>query len=120
MTCKRAERGASVAVCARPDIDMPRGDQLVTQKGSGGQSYRDRDPRVSVRCNAMLIEHDGCTVDVVIIDVSSTGFRLESLNELVAGEDVLLQSPKQHPVRARIQWTRGFEAGGIFLESVAL
>ena len=92
----------------------------MAQKGSGSQGYRNRDPRVSVRCNAMLIEQDGCTVDVVIIDVSSSGFRLESRAELVAGEDVLLQSPKQHPVPVRIQWTRGFEAGGIFLESVAL
>lgn len=68
----------------------------------------------------MLIEPDGCRVPVVILDVSRDGFRLHSRDELVIGDEVSLQVARTPPVRARIEWTRGFEAGGSFLDSVTL
>jgi hypothetical protein len=83
-------------------------------------SYLKRDPRIAVRCNAMLIEDDGCSLEVVITDVSRDGFKLESQSELEVGSDVWLQVPKTSPVRGSIRWTCGAEAGGIFLEPAAL
>ena len=80
--------------------------------------YKNRSARIAVRYDAVLTEADGCQVEVVVTDVSSSGFRLESDAELVVGEEVLLQVPKHEPARARIQWTRGREAGGTFLEPV--
>ena len=82
--------------------------------------YTHRDPRVAVRSNAVLVEQDGCVIDVVITNVSRDGFRLESRCELEVGSDILLQVAKLAPVRATIRWTCGFEAGGVFLEPVAL
>ena len=86
--------------------------------GAGG--YKKRSARIAIRREAVLTEADGCEVDVLIVDVSKDGFRLQSPAELTAGDDVLLQVGKSAPVRARIQWTRGDEAGGAFLEPVDL
>lgn len=84
------------------------------------RGYKKRAARIATRCDAVLTEADGCRVDVVITDVSRTGFRLQSRAELVEGDEVLLQVAKDEPVRARIHWTRGYEAGGEFLDAVAL
>ena len=85
-----------------------------------GRGYRKRSARVRIRLDAVLREPDGCCIDVVITDLSKDGFRLQSRAELVCGEEVELQVQKRPPVRGRIQWTRGFEAGGQFLEPVEL
>jgi hypothetical protein len=85
---------------------------------SGG--YVTRDPRVAVRCEAVLIEGDGCSLDVVITDVSRDGFKLESRSELEVGAEVMLLVSKLAPVKAVVRWTCGHEAGGVFLEPVAL
>jgi len=82
--------------------------------------YAKRDPRIAVRCEAVLIESDGCTLDVVIIDVSRDGFRLESDSQLEVGSEIMLLVTKLAPVKAMIRWTCGHEAGGVFLEPVAL
>ena len=82
--------------------------------------YAKRDPRIAVRCEAVLIEHDGCTLDVVITDVSRDGFRLESDSQLEVGSEIMLLVTKLAPVKAMIRWTCGHEAGGVFLEPVAL
>jgi len=82
--------------------------------------YAKRDPRIAVRCEAVLIESDGCTLDVVITDVSRDGFRLESDSQLEVGSESMLLVTKLAPVKAMIRWTCGHEAGGVFLEPVAL
>ena len=84
------------------------------------RSYKKRDTRVSVRCDALLTEADGCELEVMITDVSRDGFRLESKSELEIGSEVWLKAAKLAPVRAIIRWTCGREAGGVFLEPVAL
>ena len=79
-----------------------------------------REPRVSLNCDAVLTEADGCTVDVVIIDVSQHGFRLRSLAELEVGSEVELQMAKVPSVRGQIRWTCGHHSGGVFLDPIAL
>ena len=82
--------------------------------------YIKRGPRIALRCPAVLVEEDGCVLEIVITDVSREGFRLESQSELEVGADVWLHVPKLDPVRGSIRWTCGFEAGGVFLEAAAL
>lgn len=79
-----------------------------------------REPRVTLNCEAVLTEPDGCTVDVVIVDVTQHGFRLRSIAELEVGSDVLLQMQNVPAVRGQIRWTCGHEAGGAFLDPIAL
>ena len=93
---------------------------MTKKDESTAASYLKRDPRIAVRCDAVLIEGDGCTLDVVITDVSREGFRLESDSQLEVGSEIMLLVTKLAPVKATIRWTRGHEAGGVFLEPVAL
>ena len=89
-------------------------------KSLTASGYRDRAARIAVSCDAVLIEADGCALDVVIVDVSRDGFRLTSQSELEVGSEVLLRMARLDPVRALIRWTCGHEAGGVFLDPVAL
>jgi hypothetical protein len=77
-----------------------------------------RERKAMLNCEAVLTEADGCTLDVVIVDVSSVGFRLRSVAELEVGSEVLLQMEKVPAVRGRIRWTCGHEAGGVFLDPI--
>lgn len=81
-----------------------------------GPGYRGRDRRVAVTMPGTLVEADGCAIDVDVLDVSSSGFRVETNAELVIGETVELRMARSQPLRAVICWTRGEEAGGIFLD----
>lgn len=93
---------------------MKMNNDLVACIGSG------REARVTLNCDAVLTESDGCTVDVMIVDVSRHGFRVQSLAELQIGSDVLLQMDRLPGVRGKISWTCGHQAGGVFLDPVAL
>ena len=93
---------------------------MRTNAKSTTGSYLKREPRIAVRCEAVLVEGDGCTLDVVITDVSRDGFRLESDSQLEVGSEIMLLVTKLAPVKAMIRWTCGHEAGGVFLEPVAL
>ena len=79
-----------------------------------------REARVRLDCDAVLTENDGCTVDVTIVDVTRSGFRLQSVAELEIGSEVLLQMDRLPGVRGQICWTCGHQAGGVFLDPVAL
>jgi endonuclease YncB( thermonuclease family) len=79
-----------------------------------------REARVTLNCDAVLTESDGCTLDVTLVDVSKHGFRLRSIAELEVGSEVLLQMDSMPGVRGQIRWTCGHQAGGVFLDPVAL
>ena len=79
-----------------------------------------REPRIAIHCDAVLVEGDGCELEVTITDVSRDGFRLESKSELEVGAEIILLVTKLAPVKGLIRWTCGYEAGGTFLEPVAL
>ncbi|QIK79202.1 hypothetical protein G7077_10150 [Sphingomonas piscis] len=71
-----------------------------------------RERRISVQFEALIRESDGCEFRVQVLDVSSSGFRINSHAELDVGAEVMLQLARSRPLRAQICWTRGREAGG--------
>jgi hypothetical protein len=73
-----------------------------------------------LNCEGVITESDGCTIDVTIVDVSQTGFRLRSITELEIGSSVTLRMRDARPVRAEIRWACGHEAGGVFLDPITL
>jgi len=97
-----------------------RGPEMRTNAKTEVASYLKRQPRIALRCPAVLVEDDGCTLDVVITDVSRDGFKLESYAQLEVGSYVILLVTKLSPLKALIRWTRGNEAGGVFIEPAAL
>ncbi|MFL6734826.1 MAG: PilZ domain-containing protein [Sphingomicrobium sp.] len=82
------------------------------------KGFRGRERRIEVAFDAKLIEADGCEVDVTLLDVSSSGFRVKTNAVLDVGAEVQLVLERSDPLRAVICWARGNEAGGIFLDPV--
>jgi hypothetical protein len=66
---------------------------------------------------AILVDSQGSESSVVVVDVSSSGFRLESPRDHFVGEQVRLRLgiDAEHPVE--IRWVAGSQVGGIFLDA---
>lgn len=77
-----------------------------------------RAPRVELRRPAVLVDSDSKPTDVVILDISSGGFRIECGDDLKIGEFVQLRVEHGQEFPAQIRWVLGNEAGGVFLEAV--
>lgn len=83
---------------------------------------RARAPRIATRQEAVLVTSDQVETNVVIVDVSGTGFRLEAAETFYIGENILiaervvLRIARQSDVPAQIRWAQGCEAGGVFLD----
>jgi hypothetical protein len=83
-----------------------------------GRDFGKRAPRVDLRRRAVLINSDGVESDVIILDVSRGGFRLEIAEVLAHGECVRLRVERGQEFSAQILWTMGNEAGGVFAEPI--
>lgn len=77
-----------------------------------------RAPRIDLRRPAVLINSDGDAMSVIVLDVSSGGFRLEVPESPRIGEMVTLKVERHAEFPAQIRWALGNEAGGVFLTSV--
>jgi hypothetical protein len=65
-----------------------------------------------------MINSDGDEVDVLILDVSSGGFRLKFEEGARVGEMVTLRVEHRQEFPGQIRWVLGSEAGGVFLAPV--
>jgi hypothetical protein len=79
-----------------------------------------RAPRVDTRFATSLIDSDGNSVSVMVIDISREGCRMETDGSLKIGENVQIKVPKYGTFPAQIRWAMGNEAGAVFLEPVFL
>ena len=77
-----------------------------------------RAPRIDVRRAAVLISSDGGETGVLILDISSGGFRLKVEETPKIGEFVTLRVEHGEEFPAQIRWALGSEAGGVFLAPV--
>lgn len=77
-----------------------------------------RAPRVDLRRSAVLINSDGDAMAVIVLDVSSGGFRLQVPESPRIGEMVTLRVEREAEFPAQIRWALGNEAGGVFLTTV--
>lgn len=77
-----------------------------------------RAPRLDLRRPAVLIDSDGVATDVVILDVSSGGFRIEVPDPPMIGEHATLRVERNEGFPVQIRWALGKEAGGVFLNPI--
>ena len=84
-----------------------------------GRELTPRAARVEVHYDAG-VRFDGTSVEAMILNVSSQGFRLCAAEELAPGMEVTIECEKLDPVRGEIRWSCGQESGGVFLEAIAL
>ncbi len=81
------------------------------------REFGKRAPRVDLRKSATLINADQIAMEVTILDVSGSGFRLRVADTLKIGEFVTLRVEGE-AVPAQIRWALGNEAGGAFLAPI--
>ena len=79
-----------------------------------------RAPRVDTNIDAELTDSDGSRMDVVVLDISREGCRLETDGTLKIGEKIELHVPRYGTFPAQVRWAIGNEAGAVFLEPVVL
>jgi hypothetical protein len=84
-----------------------------------GRELLPRGTRIDVSWKVM-VNCAGKNVPAEMLNVSATGFRLRAARAMEVGAEVALRFAKDPPVQAIIQWAAGKEAGGVFVESVAL
>jgi hypothetical protein len=90
------------------------------------QSADHRAPRIPLRQKAKMVTSDGNQIDVIVTDISASGFRLEADEtfydgeNIVTGETVTLRIHRRDDLRAKIVWATGCEAGGVFSEPLIL
>jgi hypothetical protein len=82
------------------------------------RGFNKRAPRIDVRRPAVVINSDGVEAAVVLLDVSSGGFRLKISELLRIGEFVTLRLERGEAYPVQIRWALGDEAGGVFLTSI--
>ncbi|HEY6048135.1 MAG TPA: PilZ domain-containing protein [Sphingomicrobium sp.] len=84
-----------------------------------GREWHSRNARIDVRYDVLVRSAEG-VVRARVVNVSNKGFRLRSRRVLEPGLEVMLETPKGAPVHAIIRWATGLDAGGVFVEPVAL
>lgn len=112
-SCRRLTFGAVVRFVLKRTERMKQEGQVE------GRELESRSPRI----DAQFVVRLCCVLGEFparVINLSSSGFRLRTARTLEPGWEVTLQVPKRPPVRCVIRWARGKEAGGVFLEAVAL
>ena len=77
-----------------------------------------RAPRIDYSRPALLIDSAGAQHKVTMLDISSSGFKLQAAELPSIGDVVLLRVDKSAPVKAQIRWAVGSQAGGVFLTPV--
>jgi len=77
-----------------------------------------RAPRIDYSRPATLVDSAGAEHQVTVVDISSSGFKLE-VSELPAiGDVVTLTVDRSGSVQAQIRWAVSGQAGGVFLTPV--
>lgn len=84
-----------------------------------GRELLPRGTRIDVSWNVM-VKFDGRRIPAEVVNVSAEGFRLRTARALEAGAEVMLRFARDEPIKAVIHWVAGKEAGGAFVEPIAL
>ena len=73
-------------------------------------------PRIGTEVYTTLRTADGSEIEVVLVNMSSGGFRFRHDRNLVPGDRIELRTGKSDYAPAEIIWSLDGEAGGEFLE----
>ncbi len=92
---------------------MPIAAELIRKEGD--QPDTRRAPRTEIALRAGFRKSGYETSKADILDISSTGFRIDSSMALGAGSDVWLKLPGFEPKHARVVWVDGYKAGCEFV-----
>jgi hypothetical protein len=84
-----------------------------------GRELMPRPPRIDTGFTVLVRSAAGA-FEASMTNLSAGGFRLSAARSFEVGAEVSLEVPKLPPVKCLICWAVGNDAGGVFLESIAL
>jgi hypothetical protein len=84
-----------------------------------GRELRTRAARTDVSFD-VLVRCTAGEFQARIVNLSGSGFRLQSAQALEPGWGVTLEVANMPPVNGIIRWARDLEAGGVFVDPVTL
>jgi len=84
-----------------------------------GREFKARPTRIDASFD-VLVRCGAGDFAAIITNLSGRGFRLGSATGIQPGWEVSLEVPRMAPVKGMIRWATGDEAGGVFLDSIAL
>jgi hypothetical protein len=79
-----------------------------------------RSERTAISTTTRLTQQNWYGVEVVLCDLSSTGFMAQCEDNVSIGSYVTLDVPGLGPVRAQVRWQVGGKMGGMFLDPIRL
>jgi hypothetical protein len=128
-TDARGVDAASISIDERSCVSPARqrrclssSERYVAMKFEGrleGKEASTRPVRIGVSFDAR-VRCGARDISAQIHNLSATGFCLRSSRALEPGTEVTLQVGKLPPVKAMVRWVRGQDAGGVFVEPLAL
>lgn len=91
---------------------------MADQERHQPAGFRSYSPRIDVSENAQLIDESGAVHSVKLADISREGFRVTEDGAGLKTGAAMLRVDRYGEMPVEIRWSRGWEAGGIFLDSL--
>ena len=79
--------------------------------------FRSYSPRIEVNEEAQLVDESGTVHDIILADVSREGFRVKGDGAGLRTGPAMLRVARYGDMPVEVRWSRGREAGGIFLDA---
>jgi hypothetical protein len=101
-------------------MDLALTRSVADEEGEGSAFQPRRSHRVTLQAVTHLRSTDDRPVEVVVCDLSTSGFMAECMRPVLIGSYVSLDLPGIGPVHAQVRWQVGGRLGGKFLDPVSL
>ncbi len=99
------------------DLSLPPGDMNAEER----ERYQPRrGHRVVLTKTTRLRSKDQAMVEVIVCDLSTSGFMAECMRPVLIGSYVSVDLPGIGPVHAQVRWQVGGKLGGKFLDPISL
>lgn len=98
------------------DLNYP-GRDVAGEEQAGFQPRRNQ--RVSLSERTQMRANDSA-VEIVVCDLSTSGFLAECLRPVLIGSYISLDLPGVGPVHAQVRWQVGNRLGAKFLDPISL
>nr|WP_314447374.1 PilZ domain-containing protein [uncultured Sphingomonas sp.] len=82
----------------------------------GHVDLTNRERRVTLNLPARLIDSTSTEIQVVVLDLSPSGIRLQISEPLFVGETVAVELGRSGFAKVQILWVAGNQAGGTFVD----
>ena len=102
------------------NMDLGLARSALEEEAEGDVFQPRRSHRVTLQAVTNLRSSDERAVEVMVCDLSTSGFMAECMRPVLIGSYVSLDLPGIGPVNAQVRWQVGGRMGGKFLDPISL